>query len=41
MHVVLPKKKRARLPNKRKSLYGPASKAMALYIMGMIPLGMG
>ncbi len=27
--------------NKRKSLYGPASKAMVLYKMGMVPLGIG
>ncbi len=28
-------------PNKRKSLYRPASKAMALYMMKMVPLGLG
>ena len=27
--------------NKRKSLYGPVSKAMVLYKIGMVPLGMG
>ena len=27
--------------DKRISLFGPASKAMVLYMMGMVPLGMG
>ncbi len=27
--------------SKRKSLFGPASTAMVLYMMGMVPLGMG
>ena len=36
-----PKKASCRKINRRKSLYGPASKAMVLYKMGMVPLGKG
>ncbi len=37
--IHLPSQK-GRTKNKRKSLYGPASKTMVLYMMGMVPLGM-